>query len=34
VQISYLASGIPVGASLEFVDKLTLGKAFNYRRKI
>jgi recombination protein RecR len=33
INVSYLASGIPVGTSLEFVDKLTIGKAFSYRRR-
>jgi recombination protein RecR len=33
INVSYLASGIPVGTALEFVDKLTIGKAFSYRRK-
>lgn len=33
IQISYLASGIPVGTSFEFIDKITIGKAYNNRRK-
>jgi len=32
IKISHLASGVRVGASLEFVDKLTMGKAFSFRR--
>jgi recombination protein RecR len=32
--ISYLATGIPVGTSLEYVDKLTIAKAISFRRKI
>jgi recombination protein RecR len=33
ITVSYLATGIPVGVSLEYVDKLTLQKAIAYRRK-
>lgn len=33
IPISYIASGVPVGSSLEFVDKLTLAKAMNNRRR-
>jgi recombination protein RecR len=32
IKVSHIASGIPVGSSLEFIDKLTLTKALNYRR--
>ena len=32
--ISYLATGIPVGTSLEYVDKLTIAKAISFRRKL
>lgn len=32
VKITYLATGVPVGVNLEFVDKLTLSKAFSQRR--
>jgi recombination protein RecR len=34
ITITHLASGVPVGSSLEFVDKLTIGKAFSFRRKL
>jgi recombination protein RecR len=34
IVISYLATGIPVGTSLEYVDKLTIQKAISFRRKI
>lgn len=33
IPISYIASGVPVGSSLEFVDKLTLAKAMSNRRR-
>jgi recombination protein RecR len=32
--VSYLATGIPVGTSLEYVDRLTIQKAIFFRRKI
>lgn len=32
--ISYLATGIPVGTSLEYVDKLTIAKAISFRRRM
>jgi recombination protein RecR len=32
IKISYLATGIPVGTSLEYVDRITLGKALANRR--
>ena len=34
ITVSYLATGIPVGTSLEYVDKLTIQKALSFRRKI
>lgn len=34
ILVSYLATGIPVGTSLEYVDKLTIGKALSFRRRI
>ncbi len=34
ITISYLATGIPVGTSLEYVDKLTIAKAISFRRKL
>jgi recombination protein RecR len=34
IVISYLASGIPVGAALEYVDRLTIQKALSYRRRV
>lgn len=34
ISISYLATGVPVGASLEFIDKITLAKAISNRRKL
>lgn len=34
ITISYLATGIPVGSSLAYVDRLTLGKAISYRRRL
>ena len=32
VQVTRLASGLPVGADLEYADELTLGRAFAGRR--
>lgn len=34
IQISRLASGLPVGADLEFADEVTLGRAFSGRRYV
>lgn len=34
VSISVLASGLPVGGDLEYADEVTLGRAFNGRRKL
>jgi recombination protein RecR len=34
ISISRLASGVPVGAPLEFVDRGTLGRAFSGRQKL
>ncbi len=34
ISVSMPASGIPVGTAFEFVDKVTIGKAFSNRRKI
>lgn len=32
--ITYLATGIPVGTSFEFIDRITLTKSFLYRRRL
>jgi recombination protein RecR len=34
VTVSRLASGLPVGADLEYADEVTLGKAFSGRRPL
>lgn len=34
VQLSRLASGLPMGSELEFADQITLGKAFEGRTKL
>jgi recombination protein RecR len=34
VPVSRLASGLPVGGDLEFADEVTLGRAFEGRRKV
>jgi recombination protein RecR len=34
VAITRLASGLPVGADLEYADELTLGRAFAGRRAL
>jgi recombination protein RecR len=34
LQISRLASGLPVGGDLEYADEVTLGRAFEGRRKV
>ena len=34
IQVSRLASGLPVGGDLEFADEMTLGRAFEGRRRI
>ena len=34
IQISRLASGLPVGADLEYADEVTLGRAFSGRRYV
>ncbi len=34
LSVSCLASGVPVGSALEYVDKLTLGKALAHRRQV
>ncbi|WP_430592269.1 recombination mediator RecR [Humidisolicoccus flavus] len=34
VQVSRLASGLPVGGDLEFADEITLGRAFEGRRSV
>ena len=34
VQVSRLASGLPVGGDLEYADELTLGRALEGRRTI
>ena len=34
VEVSRLASGLPVGGDLEYADEVTLGRAFEARRKV
>lgn len=34
ITITCLASGVPVGGNLEFIDRVTLGKAFSFRRTL
>jgi recombination protein RecR len=34
VSVSRLASGLPVGGDLEYADEVTLGRAFEGRRRI
>ncbi len=34
VLVTRLASGLPVGADLEYADELTLGRAFEWRREV
>ena len=34
VEVSRLASGLPVGGDLEYADEVTLGRAFEGRRKV
>ena len=34
VTVTRLASGLPVGADLEYADEITLGKAFQGRRAL
>ena len=34
IQVSRIASGLPVGGDLEYADELTLGRALEGRRKI
>ncbi|MGO1497929.1 toprim domain-containing protein, partial [Agrococcus casei] len=34
IHVSRLASGLPVGGDLEFADEMTLGRAFEGRRRI
>ncbi|MGO3367487.1 toprim domain-containing protein, partial [Agrococcus casei] len=34
INVSRLASGLPVGGDLEFADEMTLGRAFEGRRRI
>jgi len=34
VKVTRIASGIPIGGELEYIDGITLGKAFSLRRKI
>ncbi len=34
VSVTRLASGLPVGADLEYADELTLGRAFEWRREV
>jgi recombination protein RecR len=34
VAVTRLASGLPVGADLEYADEVTLGKAFRGRREL
>ncbi|ETJ43397.1 Recombination protein RecR, partial [human gut metagenome] len=34
VPVSRLASGLPVGSDLEYADEVTLGRAFEGRRRV
>jgi recombination protein RecR len=34
ISVTRLASGLPVGADLEYADELTLGRAFSGRRVV
>ena len=34
IKITKIARGVPVGSQLEFVDQVTLGRAFNSRRSL
>ena len=34
LSVTRLASGLPVGADLEYADELTLGRAFSGRRTV
>jgi recombination protein RecR len=34
VNVTRLASGLPVGGDLEFADEVTLGRAFGNRQKL
>jgi recombination protein RecR len=34
VEVSRLASGLPVGGDIEFADEVTLGRAFDNRRRL
>jgi recombination protein RecR len=34
INVSRLASGLPVGGDLEYADEVTLGRAFEGRRKV
>ncbi len=34
IEVSRLASGLPVGGDIEFADEVTLGRAFDNRRKL
>ena len=34
IQVTRIASGLPVGGDLEYADELTLGRALEGRRKI
>jgi recombination protein RecR len=34
ISVSKLASGLPVGGDLEYADEVTLGRAFEGRRKV
>jgi len=34
VEVTRIASGLPVGSDLEFADELTLGRALENRKKV
>jgi recombination protein RecR len=34
VEVSRLASGLPVGGDIEFADEVTLGRAFGNRQRM
>jgi len=34
VEVTRIASGLPVGSDLEFADQLTLGRALENRKKV
>ena len=34
INVTRIASGLPVGGDLEYADELTLGRALEHRRKV